>query len=149
MMIASYSYNSHNPDLFILDANTNEQLEVIDLSPFNNQDLHKYFNDKFGRKGEAQSAAADNNNIIENPKSGILANQMDRVQINAEIFEGINDPFINTSLMITSRFIYVIIIICCVMIGIYTIAFNPSLIKRTSRFFGLGSLTPDTSKATV
>ena len=144
--------NRHNPDLFIFDLRTNAELEKIDLSGYKYDELHEYFAKKFGKIGEDNSAANEVNVNVENNDTphmqlGNAINQLDRVRMNAEIFEGIGDNAINSSSMITSRAIYVIMFIFVVLFAIYAMAFNPSLIKRTSHICGCDSYFG--AKATV
>ena len=144
--------NRHNPDLFIFDSRTNAQLEKVDLSRYKYNELHEYFARKFGKIGEENSAANEFNSNVENNYTphmqlGNAINQLDRVIMNAEIFEGIGDNVIDTSSMVASRAIYIIMIIFAVLFAIYVMAFNPSLMKRTSHICGCDSYFG--AKATV
>lgn len=134
------------------------ELEKIDLSKYKYDELHEYFAKKFGRIDEdnngddtTKNNEAQNDVDIDSAHMKVgnaVKNQLDRVKMNAEIFGGIGDNAINTSSsMITSRAIYLMIFILIVLFAIYVMAFNPSLLKRTSHFCGCDSYFG--AKATV
>lgn len=156
-MINKNIYNRHNPDLYIYDSSTDQQIEVIDLSKYKYVELHSYFSQKFGKIGEElavdEAVKTDKiENIVENDKNdgtkSMKQQELERAKMNAEIFEGIGgNIMINTSSMNSKRAFYVGIFIIAVLFTIYLIAFNPSLLKRTFHLCGCDSYFG--AKATV
>lgn len=137
----------HNPDLFILDKTTNEQIEVVDLGNYKYDELHEYFANKFGKIGDESSAAMNEANSDDASSARTDSKMNDRIQMNAEIFEGISDAQINTSSMNASRAVQLVVFILVILFAIYVTAFNPSLLKRAAQICGCNALFG--SKATV
>merc|ERR1712154_530496 len=134
----------HNPDLFIFDQNTNEEIEKVDLGRMKYTELHTFFEKKFGKKIESKQAVSAKAAIDDKKKD---LNEIERAKMNKEIFEGVDDDKLDTSSMSISRAIYIFIFLLGFLFIFYAMTFNPSLIKRISSLCGCREYFG--SKATV
>jgi len=132
-----------SPELFIYNKETNEQVEVVDLSSYKYQDLHDFFTHKFGKKSDvAHVDAIDINEpqideiAIENVKNANKQNnEEERIQMNAEIFDTLHKEE-STS---TQTLYMGILMVAVILVIAYVMTFNHSFIKRITNILGFNN----------
>lgn len=115
----------HNPDLFIFDANGNK-LEVIDLGNYDYNQLHEYFENKFGTKSDRLK------------EQELYQMEREKKQLNDIIFDAV---FVesNSKPEMLSTYIWLFIIsisFVCLLCIIHVLYFNSSVFQKLKAFFG-------------